>query len=117
MNRVRDVISNVFQAPMANMSFVHYFNYINETGKLTPRSLMEVCVVILTFLEEQEKKNELYEANFNNIMEILNKLTQKEAPIETSKESLPIEPLSEPKKVVVDKDTTPVTHNTPKTVV
>ena len=58
------------------MSFVSYFSYVNTAGKVTARSLMDVLTVVCTMVEEQEKKNEQYEANFKEIEQILQKLVE-----------------------------------------
>ena len=59
---------------MQNMSYISYFKYVNEGGKITARTLIDLCTVIFSYLEEQEKKNEQYEANFKEIEQILTKL-------------------------------------------
>lgn len=80
MNDLRQIIGSLFEAPMGNKSFVSYFKYADEGGKITARTLREVCTVILTFLEEQEKKNQQNEANFKEIEAILTKLVNQSTP-------------------------------------
>lgn len=101
MNPVREIIGNVFQSPMQNMSFVAYFSYVNESGKITARSVMDTQAVVLTILEAQEKKNAEFEANFKEIEAILQKLVGKkveevvkpiEPPIELKQEVIPEKP-------------------------
>lgn len=76
MNNVRIIIGELFQSSMSNMSFPAYFNYVNTSGKITARSLMELDSVILTLLEAQEKVNQQNEENFKQIFEILAKIVE-----------------------------------------
>lgn len=87
MNDLRLIIGNLFEAPMGRMTMVSYFEYINSSGKLTARTLMEICTVILTFLEEQQRKNDQYEANFLEIEKILSKLVNQK--VENKQEEVP----------------------------
>ena len=57
MKQVRDVVGIIFDAPMQNMSYVEYFAYVNTGGKITARTLLDLCTVLFTFAEEQEKIN------------------------------------------------------------
>jgi len=108
MNSIRIIIGNVFSSEMGNMSFVRYFNYINEAGKVTARSLMNVVTVLLTFAEEQERKNEEYDNNFKEIEKILTKLTSeklaKPAIVKEKEIAGPIEPtlLTTSKEIKID---------------
>lgn len=83
MNSLRVAIGNLFESPMGKMSYISYFQYINTGGKLTARSLMETCTIILTYMEDQEKKLQQYEANFKEIETILSKLVDKKVSKET----------------------------------
>ncbi len=74
MNNVRVAIGEVFASPMHNLSFVTYFSTLGVNGKITERSLLELITVLFTYVEEIEKKNEQYEANFKEIEAILSKL-------------------------------------------
>jgi len=76
MNNLRDTISNIFMAPIGDMSFVRYLNYVNESGKISARSLLDLCMVMLTYIEEQEKRQKQNEVNFKEIQEILQKLVE-----------------------------------------
>lgn len=102
---------------MGRMSFVSYFSYVNTTGKITARSIMEVCVVLLEFADQQEKKNEQFEANFKEIENILKKLVDKKVPQGTG--SNPNVSDLEPKKpfgpMVDNKPDLKVKPATPKT--
>lgn len=88
MNTLRQTISNLFEAPMQNMNFVSYFQYINTNGKITARSLMEIVCILATYVEEQEKINEKNEANFKDIETILAKLVDKKLDEKVVNESL-----------------------------
>lgn len=77
MNKLRTILAEYFKSSPQDMSYVRYFKYLNETGKITDRSLMECICIILTFLDEQESKNKQYEDNFVEIAQILNKLVNK----------------------------------------
>lgn len=76
MNLIRIVVGDLFQSPMARMSYPAYLNYVNTSGKITARSLMDLHTIVLTFLEEQEKVNLQNEENFKTIFEILAKLVK-----------------------------------------
>lgn len=75
------------------MTFVAYFNYLNTAGKITAKSLLDTQVVVLSYVEELEKKNEEYEANFKEIESILTKLVEKKVDVDidspVSKEAFP----------------------------
>lgn len=77
MNSLRLTLSELYQAPVQSMSWVAYFQYLNSVGKITARSQMDLSVILLTHLEELQKKNEQYEDNFKEIQEILTKLVEK----------------------------------------
>src|SRR5690242_2732536 len=100
MNNIRQVIGIIFKAPMQNMTFVQYFSYLNEGGKLTSRAVQDVLTVLAIFAEEQEKRNEQYEQNFKDIQEVLEKLVNK-APVRPIQE--PIETKPEPEIPPVEK--------------
>lgn len=74
MQPIRKVVSIIFDIPMQNMNYVSYLKYVNEGGKFTARSVMDILSSVLTFLEGQEKKNVQYEANFEEIEKVLTKL-------------------------------------------
>lgn len=76
MQKVRTVVGDLFSAPMGNMNFVSYFQYVNTSGKITAKSLLDLSTALFIFAEEQEAKNEQYEANFKEIQEILVKLVE-----------------------------------------
>ena len=97
INKIREAVGTIFSTPMQTMSFPAFFAYLNEGGKITARSLMDMMAVTLTYCEEQEKKIEEYDANFKNIEEILEKLVDKktatvivanDAPLETFESSI-----------------------------
>ncbi len=77
MNKIRTIISAIYQSPMQDMTFPDYFKYVNEGGKVTPRSLLEVQSAILTYIEEQEKINEINENTFKDVEEVVTKLVNK----------------------------------------
>lgn len=74
MNTIKQAVSELFGSPMQNMSYVSYFRYVNEAGKITAKSLLELVTICLTYMDEQEKKNAQYEENFKEIEKILQKL-------------------------------------------
>ncbi len=74
MNTIRRSVEVLFESPIQNMSFVAYLSNVNSAGKITARSLMDLSTLCLTYIEELEKKNEQYEANFKEIEHILTKL-------------------------------------------
>jgi hypothetical protein len=93
------------------MSFVAYFQYLNGAGKITARSQMDMTIIMLTFLEEYQKKNELYEDNFKEIQEILTKLVEKNKDIQEVQAALkllPKLPVTPETKPMVITETTPV---------
>lgn len=74
MNKIRHTVEALFASPIQDMTFVSYMSYINSSGKITAKSILDLCIVALVHLEEQEKKNEQYEANFKEIESIFSKL-------------------------------------------
>ena len=74
MNSIREIVGTLFRAPMQQMSFISFFQYANESGKITSRSLLDLCIVLLVQAEEQERLNAKYEDDFNHIETILKKL-------------------------------------------
>lgn len=74
MNDLRLTISNLFETPIQNMTYVAYFQFVNSSGKITARSLMDLVTILLTHAEEQERKMNQYDQNFVDIEEILAKL-------------------------------------------
>lgn len=89
MNSIRVTIGTLFQAPMGGMNFVEYFTLVNGGGKITARSLMDICTILLTRLEEQEQINAKNELQFNEIANILQKLLNEKANAKTPPESHP----------------------------
>lgn len=77
MSKLRELIGSYYGAAMQGMSYPAYFNYLNTGGKITARSLMDTQALILTFLEEQETKNEQIVQNFIDIKFVLEKLVDK----------------------------------------
>jgi hypothetical protein len=75
--KLRELVGSYYGAAMQGMSYPAYFNYLNTGGKITARSLMDTQALILTFLEDQEAKNEQIEQNFKDIREVLEKLVDK----------------------------------------
>lgn len=65
------------------MTLPRYFEYLNAAGKMSSRAVQEVMAIMCVYLEEQEKRNEQYEADFKQIAEVLAKLVDKkiEAPV------------------------------------
>jgi hypothetical protein len=100
IRNIRVIIGEVFKSPMSHMNYPQYFQYINTTGKITARSLMEVEAVILTFLEEQEKVNLQNEENFKQIFEILAKIVNNEVSLATTT------PVEAPKTVETEMSST-----------
>lgn len=103
MNKIKTTVGEMFGSPVQNMSFVAYISYVNQAGKLVgQKSLLDLITVCLTYIEEIEKKNEQYEANFKEIEEILKKLVdQKTTP--TMPQNTPIKTVDEdfaPKVVI-----------------
>lgn len=77
MNKLRQVLGEFMGSPMQNMSYVEYFQYVNQAGKITQRSTLDLLTILYTYAEEQEKINERYEAQFTQIAGILEKLVDK----------------------------------------
>ena len=77
MNKLRVAVSALFQSPIQDMNFVRYMQYVNEAGKITGKSFLDLHILTLTYLEEMEHKLELYESNFAEIKDILSKLVDK----------------------------------------
>lgn len=73
---IREVVATLYQQPINDMTFVRYFSFLNESGKITARSLMDGLIIAYTFIEELEAKNESYEGNFREIESILHKLVE-----------------------------------------
>ncbi len=83
MNKIRITVGEIFQSPLQNLSFVQYMANVNTAGKITAKSLMDLVTVLFTYAEEQEKKNEQYEANFREIEAILSKLVEQKVEAKT----------------------------------
>lgn len=94
MNKIRDVVGTIFQSSMQQMSFPAYFAYVNGAGKVTARSIMEVQAAILTFLEEQETRNEIVDQQFKDAEELFRKMTMHIFP--TTDKPLDIEAFVDP---------------------
>ena len=80
MNSIRIAIGELFQSSMSTMNFPSYIAYVNTSGKITSRSMMDLDTVILTFLEAQEKINQQNEENFVQIFEVLAELVKEKTP-------------------------------------
>lgn len=74
MNTIKKAIGSLFGLPVQDMSFPSYFQYVNERGKITARSLLDMMTIVLTELDEQEKRNAQYEESFKEIENILEKI-------------------------------------------
>ncbi|MBZ5529723.1 MAG: hypothetical protein LAN71_17740 [Acidobacteriia bacterium] len=53
---LRNKISLLFGLPAMKMPWSLYLAQLNEAGKLTARSTMDILTVVLTSMEEQEEK-------------------------------------------------------------
>ena len=51
---LRQKIEQLFGLPAMKMPWSLYIGQLNEAGKLTARSIMDIMIVVLTSLEEQE---------------------------------------------------------------
>lgn len=85
MKSTKELVGDLFGAPVQNMTYPHYLQYMNEQGKITARSIMDLCSVLLTKIEE-------YEHNFEQIEQILGKLVDQK--IEKVPDMLPPDPLN-----------------------
>lgn len=77
MNSLRVAVETLFGSKMQGMSYIAYLAYVNEMGKITAKSMLELLTVSLTYIEEMEKKQAVYEQNFKDIEAILGKLVDK----------------------------------------
>lgn len=77
MNNIRIELGDLFGAPVQEMNFASYMQYINAAGKITARSLMDITTILLAKVEDQEQQLARYEANFKEIEEILGKMVDK----------------------------------------
>lgn len=59
------------------MTFPRYLEYVNESGKITPRSTLECLMALGEVVEYQEKIIARHEENFKEIEDILTKLASK----------------------------------------
>ena len=53
---LRNKIEQLFGLPAMKMPWSLYIGQLNEAGKLTARSIMDIMTVVLTSLEEQEQE-------------------------------------------------------------
>jgi hypothetical protein len=53
---LRNKIEELFGLPAMKMPWTLYLAQLNEAGKLTARSIMDIMTVVLGVLEEQEEK-------------------------------------------------------------
>jgi hypothetical protein len=53
---IRDRVSEQFGFPIGRTSFRLYFAMLNEQGKITPRSLLDLFETVLEYLDEAETK-------------------------------------------------------------
>lgn len=53
---IRERVETLFGLPAMKMPWSLYIAQLNEAGKLTARSIMDIMTVVLTSLEEQEQK-------------------------------------------------------------
>lgn len=53
---LRQLVSQLFGLPAMNMPWSLYISTLNEAGKLTARSIMDIMVVLLTIVEEYEER-------------------------------------------------------------
>ena len=54
---IKDRLSSLFGYPIGNMSFRSYFEFLNGSGKITARSLMDISAIILESIQELEDKD------------------------------------------------------------
>lgn len=55
MNNLRKQVEQLFGLPAMKMPWSLYLAQLNEAGKLTARSIMDILTIVLTTLEEHEK--------------------------------------------------------------
>ncbi len=92
MQKIKDIVGTLFQSPVGNQSFPTYLSYINTAGKVTARSMLDIEAVLLTFAQEQEKKNEEVDEKFKQIFEILSKIVdEKQSKTADSQETVVME--------------------------
>lgn len=53
---LRQKVEQLFGLPAMKMPWSLYIGQLNEAGKLTARSIMDIMIVVLTSLEEQEEE-------------------------------------------------------------
>ena len=99
---LRQRVEQLFGLPAMKMPWSLYIAQLNEAGKLTARSIMDIMTIVLTSLEEQEQE----------IKDM--KLMAEENPKSTVTVTLPpetvstAEPVEEPKVEVVKPEPEPV---------
>jgi len=56
---LKDKIGNYFGMPMRDVSYRLYLASMNESGKITARSLLDLMTIVLETLDEMEKGKEM----------------------------------------------------------
>jgi hypothetical protein len=52
---LREKVSNYFGIPIGKIDWRLYMESLNESGKITVRSLLDMIVILLEYIEEKEK--------------------------------------------------------------
>jgi hypothetical protein len=56
---LRDKVSALFGLPIRDTSYRLYLASMNESGKITARSLLDLMTIVLETLDEMEKKDQM----------------------------------------------------------
>lgn len=56
---IKDEISQLFGIPVFDKPYSAYFNELNVSGKITARSTIDLCIVIIKAIESLERKESL----------------------------------------------------------
>lgn len=53
---IRKQVEELFNLPMGYMHYPQYFNALNEAGKITARSMLDLILILIQAMEEMEKQ-------------------------------------------------------------
>ena len=53
---IKDEISKLFGIPVFDKPYEFYFNELNVAGKITAKSTVDLCIVLIKAVEELERR-------------------------------------------------------------
>ncbi len=100
---LRQQVEQLFGLPAMKMSWSLYLAQLNEAGKLTTRSIMDIMTIVLTVSEEQEEKIQDLELLSHHVPETTGEILDAIKPEEPKLEPTLEEKVSEVAEKIVDK--------------